>query len=242
MKDIEFIGKSLFFKKEKVLVIADIHIGFEESLTKSGVFLPRNQYKIIKNDIKKIVDKSGKVDEIVILGDLKHEFGEISSQEWSDVMDFLSFLSDHCDKIILIKGNHDRVLGPIAEKKGLEVMDYYIKNENCFVHGDKKYDDCFSRDVKRIIMGHKHAAISIQEDVKREVYKCFLVGKFKGKEIIILPSFFPLTEGVEVNLDNLEDTNLCFDLDLSKFDAYVPVPEESKVLKLGKVRDIGVLE
>jgi putative SbcD/Mre11-related phosphoesterase len=242
MKDIEFIDKGLFFKKEKMLVIADVHIGFEESLTKIGVFLPRNQYNIIKKDIKRIIDKIGKINEIIVLGDLKHEFGEISSQEWADVMDFLGFLGGNTNKIVLIKGNHDMILGPIADKKGLEIKDFYVKGGNCFIHGDKMYSECLEKGVKRLILGHKHAAISIKEDVKRETYKCFLVGKYKGKEVIVMPSFFPLTEGVEVNLDNLEDTNLCLDLDLRKFEVYVPVPDEDKVLKLGKVNDIGVLE
>jgi putative SbcD/Mre11-related phosphoesterase len=235
MKAYEFIDKALYFKREKVLVIADIHIGFEEAVNKQGILIPRRQYEIIKKDMKKIFDKTGKVNEIVICGDLKHEFGEISSQEWDKVMDFLSFLGENTEKIMLIKGNHDKILQPIASKKGLEIVDFYLKDGNFFMHGDKMHDECLEKGVKRIVIGHGHAAVTLSEDVKKETYKCFLVGKWKGKELIVLPSFFPLREGVYMHMD---DTQLGFDVNFDNFNVFVPVPDEDKVLDMGKIKAI----
>lgn len=241
MKEFEFIGKSVWLKKQGILVIADVHIGFEESFARRGVLLPRGEYKIIKEDMKKITENlggKGKINEIIILGDLKHEFGEISSQEWHDVIDFLEFLGEKCERIVLVKGNHDKILAPIAEKRGLEARDYYISGENCFIHGDKMFPEVLESKVKRIFLGHMHPAITIKEDVKSETYKCFLVGKWKSKEIIILPSFFPLTEGSDIEV---EDNNLALDLNLKNFEVYVPILDEDKVLKLGKAKNAGEL-
>lgn len=239
MKDYKFIDKAVFLKKEKILIIADLHIGYEESLVGKGVFLPRSQYKTIKENIEGILKKTGRVKEVVVLGDLKHEFSGILSQEWQEVIDFLDFLAEFCEKIVLVKGNHDTILGPIAEKKGLEVRDFYIQGENCFFHGNKMFPEVLKSRVKRIFFGHMHPAITIKEDVKAETYKCFLVGKWKSKEIIILPSFFPLTEGTDVEIG---DTNLALPLKFSGFEVYVPVPDEEKVLDLGKVKDVGRLK
>ena len=87
-------------------------------------------------------------------------------------------------------------------------------------------------------MGHMHPAISIRKHAKEEKYKCFLVGKWKGKAIVILPSFFPLVEGSDVSM---EDANLAreFNFKLSGFDVYVPAGIE--VLDFGKLKDVGRL-
>jgi len=40
----------------------------------------------------------------VVNGDLKHEFGQISRQEWNETQEFLEYLKANFDDIILIKG------------------------------------------------------------------------------------------------------------------------------------------
>ena len=135
----------------------------------------------------------------------------------------------------MVKGNHDNILGVIAEKKKIEVKEYYVLGEYGFLHGDKRKD--FGKEIKVIFLGHLHQAVTLQEEAKRESYKCFLVGKFEGKEIVILPSFFPLIEGSEVRI---EDNNLDFGLDLEKCEVFVPSDRE--ILDFGKVHDIGRLD
>ena len=83
-------------------------------------------------------------------------------------------------------------------------------------------------------MGHLHPSASLEKDAKTEKYKCFLVGEFKGKEIIILPSFFPLIEGSDVAI---EETNLAFDLELDNFKVYIPV-NVNEVLEFGKLKSL----
>ncbi len=275
MKQYKFIGKSCWLEKEKVLVISDLHLGYEEMLAGSGVFLPRLQYRKIieemdlifdainklKEGKKKLVNKKtinnfgGKliggnfvnnkrlgVKEIVILGDLKHEFSQASSQEWKEVLDLLAYLKEKCGKIILIKGNHDNYLINIAKKQGIKVVDYYIKKVGkekiCFLHGHRLFDRCLDKDIKSMIMGHMHPAVSIRKHAKEEKYKCFLAGKWKNKEVVILPSFFPLVEGADVSIS---DTNLDkrFDFKLSGFEVYVPAGLE--VLNFGKLKGVGRL-
>ncbi|MEK6820183.1 MAG: metallophosphoesterase [Nanoarchaeota archaeon] len=231
----KFIDKSVFFPQEKILVVADLHLGYEQALNEAGVFLPKHQFKEIMENMKKIIEKTGKLKEIIILGDLKHEFGTISSQEWREVLEFLDFLQEKTEKIVLIKGNHDTILEPIAKRKNLEVKDFYIKKDVAFLHGHKSFLEVLDKKVKLLVMGHKHPAITIRENVKAETYKCFLVGKFKDKEIIILPSFFPLVEGSDVFI---EDTNLAFKFKFSGFKVYVV---GDKVYGFGKLKKVGKL-
>jgi len=234
-----FIDKAVFIPEKKILVIADIHLGFEEILNKEGILVLRTQYKKIVSDLKEIFEKTGRAKEIIILGDLKHCFGKILKQEWKDVLDFIGFLEQNLEKrgkIILIKGNHDKILEGMVRKKDIKVKDFYIKDNFLFIHGHKMHDKVLIKTIKTIFLGHLHPAISIKENAKSEKYKCFLVGKYKGKETIILPSFFPLIEGSNVlNFKN----NSKFKLRTENFEVYIPVEGEDKVLGFGKVKDVG---
>ena len=50
-------------------------------------------------------------------------------------------------------------------------------------------------------MGHLHPSVilSDKQKIKREKYKCFLVGIYKKKEVIILPSFIGSVKGTSMN-------------------------------------------
>lgn len=233
----KFLDKAIFFEEEKILVIADLHFGYEKNLEDSGIFIPRSQYKIIKENLEKIFKTTGRLKEIIILGDLKHQFGNIFRQEWKEINNFLNFLEENSERIILIKGNHDGELGQIKNREKVETKNFYVKENLAFLHGNKKYLKVLDKKIKYLFLGHFHPAILLKDNVKRENYKCFLKGKWEGKEVLILPSFFPLTEGVDVNI---YDTNLDYDFDLKNFEVFVPV-NEKEILDFGKVKDVGRL-
>ena len=67
--------------------------------------------------------------------------------------------------------------------------------------------------------------------MKSERYKCFLVGKCVGKKVIIVPSFFGISEGVDPR-NEWEDS--VFDFNFNKFDVFV-VGEKLEVLSFGKL-------
>ena len=114
-------------------------------------------------------------------------------------MVLLNFFEKYLKKedIIIIKGNHETT-NLIGDKK---LVNYYIKNNIAFIHGDKEFKQIFDKKIKLIIMGHLHPAISLTDSqkIKHEKYKCFLEGRYKGKEVVILPSFIPNVEGSAVN-------------------------------------------
>ncbi len=73
------IGTSLWIEKERVLIINDLHLGYEGELHARGILVPKVQYDLIVKEIGKILAVVNPL-QIVINGDLKHEFGRISSQ------------------------------------------------------------------------------------------------------------------------------------------------------------------
>jgi len=195
-KNIEIIDLALYLKKHKTLIIADMHIGYEEELNKKGILIPRFQFKDTVNRLNKILNKP-KIKIIIINGDLKHEFGTISEQEWRETLKILDLLTGN-GKVILIKGNHDTILGPIARKRDVEIKEYYKIGDILIIHGNKIPDKNILKGIKTIIIGHEHPAISLRDKVRAEKFKCFLKGNYKKKTLIVMPSFITATEGTDI--------------------------------------------
>jgi len=234
-KEFKFINKSLYFPKEKILVLGDLHIGYEEYLNEQGVFLPRVQFKEIMKDLKKVFKKTGKIEKMVILGDLKHEFGTISSQEWREVKGVLDFLKGKARKIILVKGNHDNILEPIARRKEIKIKEFHVEKGICFLHGHKLFPRCLDKKIKMLVLGHRHPAIILSDKYKKEKYKCFLVGKWRKKKVMILPSFFPFVEGSEIVSCYEENSLFISEKSLRNFDVWVVGGD---VYRFGKLKRI----
>lgn len=201
---IEIINKALWLPSNKALIVADLHIGYEEALNKQGVLVPRMQFREIKHELEKLL-KRVKPKTIVINGDLKHEFGEISQQEWNETSKIIDLLSCHSRKLILVKGNHDTILKPIAKKKKLCVVNYYNIGNICFLHGHKILLTKANKPIKTktLVIAHEHPAISISEGTKSELYKCFLLGSWHNKRLVVMPSFMPIIEGSDVRKEKL---------------------------------------
>ena len=160
---------------------------------------------------------------------MKHEFGRVLRQEWKEVLKLIDFLLEKCQELILVKGNHDVIFGPIASKRKVEVVNKYELNEVLVIHGDKLIET----EAKIIIIGHEHPAVTIREGNKYEKYKCFLKGTWKGKELIVLPSFNPLIEGTDVIKEQLLSPFLN---DISEFEVFVVSKEE--VFPFGRVKGL----
>ena len=201
MANYEFIGKGVFFPEGGVLAIGDLHLGYEHMMKQLGVNLPETQTKEIIQDLKKIFseieNKGHKVKKIIFLGDIKHYFG-YERGERTHFDEVLQFLKGHFEEkdIILIKGNHDAV-----QYSGKKMRDYYIDGNTAFLHGHKSFVEIYDTKIKVIVIGHLHPAIIISDKkgVKKEKFKCFLAGKMEGKELIVLPSFFDIVGGMNIN-------------------------------------------
>ncbi len=95
-------------------------------------------------------------------------------------MKILYLLAAHAKEVVLVKGNHDTFLAPIARKREIPIVDFYFpgkKKDICITHGHKIWKDKEFLRLKIIIIGNEHPSISLRDGVKSELYKCFLVGR-----------------------------------------------------------------
>lgn len=227
---VEIVDLSLFIKKKKVLVISDVHLGIESEYQNKGVLVPKFHFKELMKKFEYIFSKV-KPDLILITGDLKHEFGRISEQEWRELLRLFDLLSKNSNKVILLKGNHDPFLGPIAKKRNLEVAKEYKIDDMLFVHGD--YEPVLDKKIKTIFMGHEHPAITLREKTKNERFKCFLKGKYKGRTLIVLPSLNLLVEGTDVSQGHFFSPIVKKSKDFEVF-----IVEDKEVYAFGKLKKL----
>ncbi len=218
----------------RTLVVADLHLGYEDALRERGVELPYEQYQWIRREIIRYIEEKDP-ETVVLNGDIKHEFGGALSQEWREVLDLIRTLRKENVRIEVVRGNHDNYLIPILLKEGIRIRDpYFILGRVMYFHGHR---DLLSvpKDVEFIVMGHEHPAISLRDDIGgSHKFKVFLEGEYLGAKVLVLPSLSPLAPGTDIIKARKEDllSPLLRSADLDKFIVYI-ADEEVGVEKLG---------
>lgn len=215
----------------KTLVLSDLHLGYEEELRRKGVYIPTGEFVRIEKLLVHLVD-TFKPRLIVLNGDIKHSFGSINSKEWKHTRIILERLQTKA-KVVLVQGNHDPVLAPVAKAAGLTVEPYHIEGSYLFVHGDALPETKLLKGVTTIIMGHEHPAVNLHNGIRGETYKCFLALKYKSCNLLVLPSTFGLTQGTDVLAKEPRNPLL---KDLANAEVYVV--EEERILHFGTIKEL----
>jgi putative SbcD/Mre11-related phosphoesterase len=145
----------------RYLVVADLHLG-----------LVRYYDEFIVKKLQRLADEL-RVDEIIILGDLKHILGyDRRIEEMVRSIDFT-----------LVKGNHD---GKLKGERELSIGKFQL------IHGHLKPKEI----GKNLIVAHAHPSVYLN-GVKERVW---LRGKWGETNVIVMPSFNDLCSSTPVNL------------------------------------------
>jgi len=236
----EFIGKTVYFPNQKILAVGDLHLGYESMFRESGSLIPTTQKTQTKKDLEYIFETLKKqkkqISKVIFLGDIKHFFSyEKLEKNW--LLEILLLVGKYVkrENIIIIKGNHEK----IAELADKQIKDYYIEENIAFIHGDKSFKEMYNKKINIIVMAHLHPAITLEQDAKKEKYKCYLTGEFKKKQFVILPSFLPTTQGTSIN-KNLSDYYCIIPAKiLANFNVYA-ISEDNKIYNFGKLNNLFI--
>ena len=133
--DAEIINNAL--KIEDTLIISDLHFGYETSLNNQGLMIPQYQFDRVLYSLENI-QKKANAKNIILNGDIKHNFSSINKQEWREVLSFIDYLSDIFVDIRVVKGNHDNFTQYILNKRDITLEDEIILNNYLITHGHKK--------------------------------------------------------------------------------------------------------
>jgi putative SbcD/Mre11-related phosphoesterase len=189
----------------KTLVVAELHIGMEHMLREQGMVVP-SQTKTIEKKLKSLIKRTG-AEELIILGDVKHNIPTTSLQEYREVPLLLNALKKVVD-ITIVKGNHDGNLEKLLP--GFMILDYIEKEDIILVHGHA-WIKAKSIDASVVVLAHSHPAIAFVDEFSRVVKEpAWIKGRFNEKirehydvhripEFIVMPAFNPLISGTSFN-------------------------------------------
>jgi putative SbcD/Mre11-related phosphoesterase len=229
-------------KEKKLLVIADLHIGIESELRENGLQVP-SQTNVMEQRLISILT-TNTIDDIILLGDIKHNIPSSTIQERTDVNRFLNTIQTY-GTLHVLPGNHDgnidRLL-PSAIK--LYPSDGFVFDGIGFTHGHRKPSQEVMQ-CEQIVIGHTHPTVMLTDRLGYRTFEqCWLhsvplsdnlLEKYPTSQtlqILIMPAFNPLCGGIAVNRDPL----------LGPFKVLIDIESAEVYLldgsSLGKVKDL----
>jgi hypothetical protein len=148
-------------EKTRTMVIADLHIGWELSLSEKGIHVPTQTPKLLKKLTTLI--STYKPERLLILGDVKHTVATAEIGEWQDIPDFFNELKKQIQEILIIRGNHDGNLEPLLpENIKILLATGTTIGEVGFFHGHRWPSPSLLK-CRTLVMGHVHPIIALRD-------------------------------------------------------------------------------
>ncbi len=174
--------RAMYWEDEKMLIVADLHIGKGRIFRKNGIPVPAG---ITAGDLKRLslLIEHLQPENILILGDLLH-----GRMDQDDAFDSLieKWRQKHADvQLILVTGNHDILAGVSRYQFRFDqITDTLVREPFVFTHkptGDK---------TRFELAGHFHPAVTIQGKGRlKETLPCFYFSIHSA----LLPAFGSFT-------------------------------------------------
>lgn len=172
-------------KAERILVVGDLHIGWEISLMEKGIHIPSQAWRMSDRLLK--IGSKCEPNRIIFLGDVKHAIPRISLAEWKAVPDFFENIQNVVKDISVITGNHDGGL------ESLIPPSVKIFPSTGLVVGKKPRIRLFHGHVwpapevltsELLIMGHVHPVIWFREKLGTWMVKqLWIKGRCNGQKL-----------------------------------------------------------
>ncbi len=147
---------------ERVVVLGDLHIGWEVTLSQQGIHIPSQTGKMLQR-LKAIIEKEHP-SRIIMLGDVKHSVTGAELEEWRDVPDFFEALLKLVPAVQVILGNHDGNLEPLTPSK-VEILPstgLALWNRFGLLHGHA-WPSPEILGCETLILGHLHPAVTLRD-------------------------------------------------------------------------------
>jgi len=201
----------LYIPWHRMLVMADLHLGFEEAASRgltyslrggnryAGIFLPRIQLRRVLGYLDE-VSGSLSIERVVINGDLKHAFDRLLRQEREETTLLVKALLERGIKeVTVVRGNHDNFIKPVLRRLGVDFIDSLeisIGDKRIlFTHGHESVETS-GRDI--IIIGHEHPSLRCMGVYRFPVF--MRIPLDTGGILVVMPASGPYHPGVNVSL------------------------------------------
>ena len=208
-------------QKQRTVIIADLHLGWEVAFAEKGIHVPSQMPKLLQK-MTEIIQQT-RPQTLLLLGDIKHTITKTATEEWRDIPDFFEPLTKQVQSIKIIQGNHDGNLEPLLPE-AVEILPATGTkiNDAGFFHGHT-WPAPELLECQTLVMGHVHPIVMFQDPmgyrITRQVWvktningtllkkslqrhydtKNLAQHKAKVKQCIIMPSFNDFLGGRPIN-------------------------------------------
>jgi metallophosphoesterase superfamily enzyme len=145
---------------ERVLVIADLHIGIESDLEAHGVHIPSQGRGRLDRILACIED--GRPDLVLLLGDVKHSVPLTTRQEYRELPLLLREIRSRAP-MKLVPGNHDGGIERFLEEGELLPARGALIDGVGYLHGHTYPDPSLLGHL--LVIGHHHPMIALRDEV-----------------------------------------------------------------------------
>lgn len=151
-------------RKERIVVVGDLHIGWEVTLAQQGIHIPSQSAKMLQR-LKAIADKEHPT-RIIMLGDVKHSVTGAELEEWRDVPEFFEALLKFIPLVQVVLGNHDGNLEPLTPSKVemLPATGVALWKRFGLLHGHA-WPSPEILGCETLILGHLHPAVTLRDSL-----------------------------------------------------------------------------
>jgi len=151
----------LHTRRERTLVVCDLHIGWERVLIQKGVHIPSQTPKIKKMLLELI--KNYRPLNLIVLGDVKDAIAKVSVEEWKDVPEFFETMQNKVANIQVVMGNHDGTLEPLLPERVEIIPSTGIRVGDVGLFHGHAWPAPELLECKSIVTGHVHPTITIRD-------------------------------------------------------------------------------
>ncbi len=140
---------------DEYAIIGDLHLGFEEELNMKGY----NVHSKTEELTKEILSLGSK--KLIMLGDIRSGYTEISPREGGILFTVLARLSSKFEEIIITKGNHDGGLFKLTNRlENVKLLNEFVYKDLGFLHGHTLPSKDVASKVKTLCFGHLHPSVT----------------------------------------------------------------------------------
>jgi len=186
--------KAIYWKQEKALVVADVHLGKVGHFRKAGIAVPRDMEQSELSILSDLIDEHNP-GKIIFLGDFFHS--DINSDwDW-----FILWRSQFPKlEIILVRGNHDIIDDSYYHRLNIGLHDQLFISPFLMLHHPLSKEELEHTDGYAFC-GHIHPGVSLVGRGRQKItLPCFAFGERQA----ILPSFGTFTGRVPIHGNKMD--------------------------------------
>ncbi|MFB6210171.1 MAG: metallophosphoesterase [Halobacteriales archaeon] len=182
--------RAAYLSPADTVVLADIHVGRDRT---SDIELGLGERTMLIEAVTALIERF-EPNEVVFAGDTLHSFSRVPVEVERTFEAIVEAATATGATLTILRGNHDTQLSAVIDDERSLQEGYRLADGDTVVHHGHVAPE---RTADRYVIGHDHPAIEIEGQRR----PCYLLAEdvYDDADVLALPAFNPLIQGVAVN-------------------------------------------